>query len=53
MLITGTAVEREPTEAHLAKGYVIFELLVGEVVATSYERSDLGPIRTQWTAARA
>lgn len=49
VLITGVAVPREPSEADRAKGYVIFELLVGEVLATRYDAEDR-PIRSRWVA---
>jgi hypothetical protein len=52
VLITGTAIEAEPTAADRAKGYVIFELLVGEVLATTYDADeDYRPVRRRWSAA--
>lgn len=51
VLLTGTAVQAEPTEADRAKGYIVFELLIGEVLATTYDLTDLHPIRTRWKAA--
>jgi hypothetical protein len=52
VLVTGTAVEAEPTEADNAKGYIVFELLVGEVLATTYDAADnFRPIRRRWSVA--
>ena len=48
VLVTGTAVEAESTEVDRAKGYIVFELFVAEVLATSYDPIDLRPIRTRW-----
>lgn len=50
VLLVGTAVERDPTNADRAKGYIIFELLIAEVLATAYDPTDLRPIRTRWNA---
>jgi hypothetical protein len=51
VLVTGIAVEGKPADSDRAKGYIIFELLLGEVLATSYD-ADLKPIRQRWVAAR-
>jgi hypothetical protein len=52
VLITGMAIGREPTQADKAKGYIIFELLVGEVLATTYDAGDnYRPIRRRWIAS--
>ena len=53
VLLTGTALPAEPAEADRAKGYIVFELLIAEVLATSYDPTDLHPIRTRWRAASA
>ena len=50
VLLTGTAAEAESTDADRAKGYIIFELFIAEVLATSYDPSDLRPILTRWDA---
>ena len=47
VMIRGTAEEREPTPDDVAKGYIIFELFIGEVIATRYEDE---PVRRRWTA---
>ncbi len=53
VLLTGTAIQAEPTEADRAKGYIVFELLIAEVLATTYDPADLHPIRARWKAASA
>jgi len=50
VLITGDAVEIEPTPDDIASGYVMFELLLREVLATHYEGDDWHPVRRQWRA---
>ena len=51
VLVTGVAIEVEPTAADVAKGYVCFELFVGEVLATRYDAGDdYRPIRNRWSA---
>lgn len=50
VLLSGTAVEAGSTEADREKGYVVFELLIAEVLATSYDPADLRPIHTRWKA---
>lgn len=50
VLLIGTAVEAESTEVDRAKGYIVFELFIAEVLATSYDPADLRPIRTRWKA---
>lgn len=52
VLVTGTAVKDEPTVADIAKGYIVFELLVGEVLATTFDAADnYRPIRRRWSAS--
>lgn len=51
-LIVGTAVESESTDADREKGYIIFELLIAEVLATSYDPTDLRPVRRRWSAGQ-
>ncbi len=48
VLVTGDAVEIEPTAEDVASGYVVFELLIAEVLATRYEGEDWHPVRTGW-----
>lgn len=48
VLITGTAARADPEEADREKGYIVFELLIGEVLATRYDPADWRPIRTRW-----
>ena len=48
VLITGIAEEREPTEADVERGYMIFELLIGSVAAIHYEGADHAPVRALW-----
>jgi hypothetical protein len=50
VLLIGTAVEAASTEADRAKGYIVFELFIAEVLATSYDPTDLRPIHTRWKA---
>ena len=50
VLLVGTAIEVESSEADRAKGYIVFELFVAEVLATSYDPTDLRAIRTRWNA---
>src|SRR5437879_4392874 len=50
VLITGTAVEALPSAADAERGYIAFELLVGEVLATTYDREDnYRPVRRRWS----
>ncbi|MDP9238758.1 MAG: hypothetical protein M3P30_15400 [Chloroflexota bacterium] len=51
VLLVGTAVEAETTDADRAKGYIVFDLYIAEVLATSYDSADLRPIRTRWDAS--
>lgn len=52
VLITGMAVGAEPTEADTSKRYIVFELLVGEVLATTYDPADgYRPLRRRWSAS--
>lgn len=52
VFIRGTAIEVEPTPDDIAKGYITFELLVGEVLATTYDPADDDrPVRRRWNAS--
>jgi len=48
VLVTGLAIGAEPTDADRSNGYVVFELLIGQVLATRYDPTDWRPIRTRW-----
>jgi hypothetical protein len=48
VLVTGRGVEREPSDGDVAKGYVAFDLLVGEVQSVRYEGDDATPVRKRW-----
>ena len=50
VLVSGTAIDAKPGDEDRAKGYVVFELLIAEVLATTYDRSDWTPVRTRWKA---
>jgi hypothetical protein len=50
VLLTGTATGAEPSAEDRAKGYVLFELLIAEIVATVYDGADLQPVRRRWHA---
>jgi hypothetical protein len=51
VLLSGIAVEAAPSESDRVSGYVAFELLVGDVLATRYEGDAQLPVRTRWQAA--
>jgi hypothetical protein len=52
VLITGVGVETEPTPTDRQKGHITFELLVGEVLATTYDATDnYRPVRRRWKAS--
>ncbi|MEX0749279.1 MAG: pyridoxamine 5'-phosphate oxidase family protein [Dehalococcoidia bacterium] len=51
VLLVGRAVEAEPADADRAKGYILFELLIGEVLATSHDHNSLRPVHRRWKAA--
>ena len=48
VLVTGIAVERPASEADVSKGYVAFDLLVGEVLSVRYEGEGADPVRRRW-----
>ena len=48
VLVTGVAVERPASEEDVSKGYVAFDLLVGEVLAVRYVGEGADPVRTRW-----
>jgi hypothetical protein len=50
--MTGIAESREPTDRHSEKGWVTFELLVGELLATIYDREQGRPVSRRWSARR-
>jgi hypothetical protein len=50
VLVTGTAVEAASQDAGGSGEYVWFELLVGEVRATTYDALGMNPTHTRWRA---
>ena len=48
VLVTGVAVERPASETDVSKGYVAFDLLVGEVLSVRYEGEQADPVRRRW-----
>ena len=48
VLMTGTAVATDATPADIERGWVAFELLVGEVLATQYNSVGLEPVFMRW-----
>jgi hypothetical protein len=50
VLVTGTAIPTESTQADRGRGWIAFELLVGEVLATTYDAEKQRPISTRWNA---
>ena len=48
VLVTGVAVERAASEADVSKGYVAFDLLIGEVQTVRYEGANADPVRNRW-----
>jgi len=51
VLLTGTAAPREPTSEQRQRGWVAFELLVGEVLTTTYDHAQQHPVSTRWKPA--
>jgi hypothetical protein len=49
VLVTGTAVPTEPTEADVERGWIAFELRVGEVRSTTYDAESKRPVSERWT----
>jgi len=52
VLMTGIAESREPTERHAERGWVTFELLVGELLATIYDKEGGRPVSRRWSGRR-
>ena len=50
VLMTGLAEAREPPYSHAERGWVTFELLVGELLATIYDREIGKPLSRRWRA---
>ncbi len=50
VLMTGVAVPTEPTESDVERGWIAFELLVGEVLATTYNHDQKRPFSKRWRA---
>ena len=50
VLMTGIAEAREETYSHSERGWVTFELLVGEVLATIYDHQLGTPVSRRWRA---
>jgi len=50
VLVTGTAIEAAPQDAGGSSEYVLFELLVGEVLVTTYDELGMNPTHTRWRA---
>ncbi len=48
VLVTGMAVSTEPTEADVERGWIAFELLVGEVRSTTYDGEAKRPVSERW-----
>jgi hypothetical protein len=51
VMLSGLAVPTEPTEKDVERGWIAFELLVGEVLTTTYDRADKRPIFDRWKAS--
>ena len=50
VLMTGVAVVVEPTDYHRERGWIAFELLIGELRATHYNGQLKRPESTLWKA---
>lgn len=50
VLVTGRAQPTETTAADVERGWIAFELLIGEVLAVEYEGEDLRPVSKRWRA---
>lgn len=48
VLVTGRPRPTEPTLADVERGWVAFELEIGEVLATRYDGGDLKAVWTRW-----
>jgi len=53
LLITGEAIAATAGPRDTDEGWVVFELLVGEMLATRYEGCDARPVRSRWSALTA
>jgi hypothetical protein len=51
VLMTGIAVPTEPTESDVERGWIAFELLIGEVLATTYDHDKKRPVSKRWRAS--
>ena len=50
VMITGTARPAEPSEEDASKGWILFELLIGEVLSTRYDAATSAPVVVRWRA---
>jgi hypothetical protein len=50
VLMTGLAEAREPGAYHSQRGWVSFELLLGELLTTSYDKALGSPVSRRWNA---
>lgn len=50
VLMSGLAVSADATEEDKERGWIAFELLVGEVLATTYDHNQKRPISERWKA---
>jgi hypothetical protein len=48
-LVSGIAVLTEPTDDDVDRGWIAFELLVAEVLSTTYDYAALRPRSIRWT----
>ena len=48
VLLLGVAVPTDPTESDVERGWIAFELLVGEVLATTYDAVQQCPVSERW-----
>jgi pyridoxamine 5'-phosphate oxidase-like protein len=51
VLLSGVAIPSDPTESDVERGWIAFELLVGEVLATTYDSAQQRPISERWRPA--
>ena len=49
VLVSGKAVPTDPTQADRDRGWIAFELLVGEVRSTTYDAESKRPVPERWT----
>lgn len=50
VMVIGTARPTEATADDVERGWIAFELLLGEVLAVRYEGEDLHPVSNRWRA---